>query len=501
MIRVNGTKNGDKKRKAPPLSSDSESSSSDESLPSRRRTSTSGKSEATPNKEVVRQSSTKPIQLKVPSFSLKSRVIDSDRYELWSIRLPASLPVEALDGCELAVPSVAASCASGGPVAAPVDEDPSTAKKNNKEHLASFSTQKGDIFALRWGNPVENETFRVLVPHPRHNRAGDDDDDKDEDYREDGQDDSDKQSESDKGSLIPARKPFKRHMNVVSFLEEQSAMKMAPGADRAPEPNVRTTVTGAPQVKLRRAYESVQQKAGLKQRWIPLGTVGGEKAIRQKQADNARPRSLSAASFLSQASSSSYGNARNSNQQRQSSASRELQHPKIKREPVDLIDDSSSSSSSSSPSKDANASLRKHLGSTHTRLMSSANGIREIATTTGSASHGKRQRIKESPSKTPGSTASHKSGTRDPELMASHHEKDSSDRAPPSTPTTIHIAMKTEPISDEVTSSRIESAGYSKEDKKARKARKLERQLKKEASRLRKEARKVKKEKKAMKKE
>lgn len=217
------------------------------------------------------------LRLDVPDFSLgdNGTEFDSDRYELWSVRLPALTNIQDLDGCEMMIPETASASVAGGTVAAPAAENGKVAPNNQP---FSFATTKGDNYTLRWGQKVENESFRVLLQ-----QKGDDSDDDDEEESN--------ESNKKKKFLSPANAPFQRHVNVVSALEDVSETKLAPGTLTAPKPDL---VTRGVQHKMRRAYQHVPQKTGLKRRWMPLGSKGGAEVV-QKES---RPRSLSASSIL-----------------------------------------------------------------------------------------------------------------------------------------------------------------------------------------------------------
>ena len=220
------------------------------------------------------------LRLDVPTFSLgdsdNGTVFDSDRYELWSVRLPALTNIQDLDGCEMMIPETASAIVAGGTVAAAASENGKVVPTNQ---AFSFATTKGDNYTLRWGQKVENESFRVLVQH-----KGEDSDDEDEE-------EENNESNKKKKFLSPANAPFQRHVNVVAALEDVSETKLAPGTLTAPKPDL---VTRGIQHKMRRAYQHVPQKTGLKRRWMPLGSKGGADVV-QKES---RPRSLSASSIL-----------------------------------------------------------------------------------------------------------------------------------------------------------------------------------------------------------
>jgi hypothetical protein len=86
-------------------------------------------------------------------------------------------------------------------------------------------------YGLILGDSTETESFRVLVEEG--------------DY------------------LVPSKLAFARHIHAVhqDALEEIVETDLAPGIDRAPQPVD----------PVRKAYDVVPQKAGLKRRWTPMG--------------------------------------------------------------------------------------------------------------------------------------------------------------------------------------------------------------------------------------
>ncbi|CAB9508067.1 expressed unknown protein [Seminavis robusta] len=261
-------------------------------------------------KSSAKKTPPKSLGLDPPTFSLEESngtsrhhgnngvSLDPDRYELWSIRLPTSVQVSALDGTQISIPMAPAACATGAGILNPPEDGDSS--DDGKPY--SLKNKKGETFTLRWGNPAETESFRLLVPNPGNNNRKKAPVDSDEDDSSDDSDDDEeekKQSAKKKkdNTLIPANVPFQRHLKLVSFLKEVPATQLAPGSDRAPAPNVSTTQTGGPTVKLRKAYDTVPQKTGLKRRWIPMGAKGAAQLM-EKEAER-RNRALSASSILS----------------------------------------------------------------------------------------------------------------------------------------------------------------------------------------------------------
>lgn len=216
------------------------------------------------------------LRLEPPAFSMNNGELDPNRYELWSFRLPSSIPIQDLDGCEMTIPAAARDSTAGGTLSAPSGKDNGNSTTSSNGAF-SFATQKGENYTMRWGHKVENESFRVLVPN------NDDDDDMDDD---DDDDDNKK-----KKFLSPANATFQRHINVASVVEEVSETKLAPGRESAPTPDL---VTRGIQHSMRRAYKHVPQKTGLKRRWMPLGARGGGDLAEAAS----RPQSSSASHVL-----------------------------------------------------------------------------------------------------------------------------------------------------------------------------------------------------------
>ena len=156
---------------------------------------------------------------------------DSDRYELWTFRIPSSMNVSDLNGVEL-------------------DSDVIGSNKSKRNNGMKINDGK---FAVSRGDSVENENFRVLVPNQQQHDSDDDDS---------SSDNSD--SESNKFLLRPSRRAFTKHFNVHSTaLLRKSEAELAPLV--GPEP------TGDD--VLRHAYSRIPQKKGLKRRWMPLGVA------------------------------------------------------------------------------------------------------------------------------------------------------------------------------------------------------------------------------------
>jgi len=280
--------------------SDSSSASSDGATPSKntkqsgKKTTPSPTAKKTPNKAITAES----LRLDPPTFSLKNyntnnqyNAVDSDRYELWSIRLPVNITAQELNGRQLSIPVSSKACLSGEAI-------PAAASNNTKESTKpiSFVNKKGETYTLRWGQTKDNESFRLLLRHRERN----------------GQDDD---ANNTTNYMMPVNIPFQRHINAASFLEETAETKLAPGIDTAPRPNL---TTGDTTFQMRKAYETVPQKTGLKRRWMPSGSVGAAAQEEHASSQKQRTRSLSASSLLLEkaASNHSSSKAKNANPQK-----------------------------------------------------------------------------------------------------------------------------------------------------------------------------------------
>merc|ERR1712238_600647 len=171
--------------------------------------------------------------------------------------------------------------------------------KNNKmkstTNGGTSSTIKiNDKFTLTQGESHENETFRVLIPGPsggngkskRRSRkknsdgsSSDDDDDSTNSNSssssdEDDKDNNDKVKDNTRQFMLhPSSKRFTRHFNVNSALiPKRTEMELAPLIGPKPVDDT-----------LRHAYSSIQQRTGMKRRWMPLGVADNKaKEISEK---------------------------------------------------------------------------------------------------------------------------------------------------------------------------------------------------------------------------
>lgn len=256
QTKTSTKKNNKRKERSDSSSAESFGSSSSEESAEKQQP-----KQTTKPKEAPKPPPSAPKILDIPNFSLEEKTFDSSRYELWSIRLPTSMPIQDLDGCELAVPASASRIVPCGSVAADTSED---AKP------VSFTAKDEQKYSFRWGHFVENDSFRVMLPK-----------------EEEGEDEEEMQ-DTDPSSkyLRPSSVSFQRHINVVYHTEEVSETKLAPGITNAPKPSLQEGM------KMRIAYESVPQKSGLKRRWMPLGSKTSTQVVAENGVNGNQPMAV-----------------------------------------------------------------------------------------------------------------------------------------------------------------------------------------------------------------
>jgi hypothetical protein len=159
-----------------------------------------------------------------PRFRLPDN-FNSDRFEVWTLRLPPDFDLADLNGARL----------------------PFHQQQHNQrsDEVVDFSSRKGhQKFTLHWGDARESECFRMILPRPNDGDSDDSDDD-------------------DGTFLYPADIPFTRHATILHAIPQQSQFELAPSMENAPSPTEKNAV--------RHSYAPVPQKQGLKRRWTPLG--------------------------------------------------------------------------------------------------------------------------------------------------------------------------------------------------------------------------------------
>jgi len=175
---------------------------------------------------------------------------DSDRYELWTFRVPSTMNVSDLDGVEIDMDAI---------------------RKNKNSGGMKVSDGK---YAVSLGDGVENENFRVLVPSHRNDEDEDDSssNSSSSNSNSNSEDESNGNKETNKFLLCPASKAFSRHLNIhTTELLRKSEAELAPLEGPEPTDDV-----------LRHAYSHIPQRKGLKRRWMPLGAPQSAKDIPSK---------------------------------------------------------------------------------------------------------------------------------------------------------------------------------------------------------------------------
>ena len=167
----------------------------------------------------------------VPTFQLPSSMMnqtnhtssdrnrkdqENHRYELWTLRVPSSVYLPDLNDCSIPI----------------------------LQNVETFQTTSTTNYQFLEGQPVENESFRLLTTA-------------NEDV------DSTTAETTTNETLRPSSLSFQKHFNVV----------MIPSS--SPN-NTKSNTPSLPQQQQqqhRHAYAPVPQKKGLKRRWLPFGTI------------------------------------------------------------------------------------------------------------------------------------------------------------------------------------------------------------------------------------
>ena len=161
-----------------------------------------------------------------PSFELPTD-FDTNRYELWTVRLPSQLNAEELEG--------------------------TTIRLNEATSIVS----KDQEFAIQLANTGETESFRLLVPKKSNSDdAIGSDSDSDSDESDHGKAAHKDDNDTSNQEFQPLTTPFHKHLIVASTLRPHEEM---------------STDVVPPKVAVRHAYAHVPQKTGLKRRWSPIG--------------------------------------------------------------------------------------------------------------------------------------------------------------------------------------------------------------------------------------
>ena len=202
----------------------------------------------------------------VDDSNLSHTILDENRYELWSIRLPQNIDPTSLNGTTIKL------------------DDMKTNTEKPKYHIQIGNTTMG----LVEGNKMDVETIRILLPldkklnnndvasADKKSRIDDDDDD--------DNDDDDNEVEKTKKSMVPMSQSIQRHFHLVPNLFPPDDQKETlPPPLHVPEG---TTIEGVvaslsssetnennaiEALKMKIAYSPKDQVSGLKRRWKPLG--------------------------------------------------------------------------------------------------------------------------------------------------------------------------------------------------------------------------------------
>jgi hypothetical protein len=199
-----------------------------------------------------------------------------DRYELWCVRILADgLSPEDLDNAAFNLPLNGIG-----------EEDSAMMMTTRTTTSSTIDTRSGMKFAIQLlpspvAPPQGNDSMqRLLYPisqttRRRSSAAGsvssessrDDEDDADK-GKGDAHDGSGDGDAIDFG-YVPTTQPFTRHCNIVSYFATGGELSSSSSPARPPGASASYSELGAALV--RRSYEPVPQKSGLKRRWVPIG--------------------------------------------------------------------------------------------------------------------------------------------------------------------------------------------------------------------------------------
>ncbi|GAX13973.1 hypothetical protein FisN_5Lh118 [Fistulifera solaris] len=159
-----------------------------------------------------------------PRFRLPDN-FHSDRFELWTLRLPRDFNLADLNGARL-----------------PFNQQQ---QHQRSDEVVDFSSRKGhQKFTMQWGDVRESEGFRMILPRTNDGDSDDSDDD-------------------DGTFMYPVDIPFTRHATILHAIPQQSQFELAPSIENAPSLTEKNSI--------RHSYAPVPQKQGMKRRWTPLG--------------------------------------------------------------------------------------------------------------------------------------------------------------------------------------------------------------------------------------
>ena len=200
-----------------------------------------------------------------PTFQLPP-LLDTNRYELWSIRIPHSLDPMSLDGTSLSFPS---------------SKDINVPTKNATSSLSTltiplvnFNSNSKVSMGLFEGNALEMENVRLLLPSPgaSHERLSQENDDDDDDVVT--------PRSQHPYSMIPTPHSIQRHFHLLSHSNSNSTppihpppppLHVPPGTHPEGILSDSPSNTVIQDLSMKIAYSPKDQVMGLKRRWTAVG--------------------------------------------------------------------------------------------------------------------------------------------------------------------------------------------------------------------------------------
>jgi DNA-directed RNA polymerase I subunit RPA34.5 len=174
------------------------------------------------------------VPLDAPTFQLP---LDTDRYELWTVRLPSSVNVQDLNHSTLQLPALDTECTGT-----------TTTERPNSRH--TFQSNDGSTYTFQWGLAVENESFRLLAPAPSSTKA-----------------------------MVVSPSTFQKHLNVVLVPTVTTLQTIAAIGHVEQQQPRSTAAVEMESMHQRHAYAPIPQKTGLKRRWLPMGALATATAV------------------------------------------------------------------------------------------------------------------------------------------------------------------------------------------------------------------------------
>lgn len=205
-----------------------------------------------------------------PTFSIPSSS-SSDKFELWSIRVPQSLDLSTLDGMTLSLSSL--------------EQSQSKKKSSTLPVIRIGDTPMG----LLEGHALEVETLRVLLPsfkqQPQTPKNGN------HDSEDSAEDDDDDEDSSGHHTMVPMNQSFQRHFQLLPHhFSNNNTIKSESSDDTAivtplhvpSDTQIEGIVTSdesdsiptvVKECNMKIAYAPKAQVQGLKRRWTPRGAT------------------------------------------------------------------------------------------------------------------------------------------------------------------------------------------------------------------------------------